>query len=413
MKNFLNFYKEATPEFKKNSLIIFLTYFFVLFSYPLVRSASSAFFYEVYTAKEYSFATFIGIAALMLMIFINNFIQNKIGVQKLYVFTGLLTIVVFFFSYLGFKAGIKEFAIVLFATKEAYIVLLIHTCLAFSNAYYKLDELKMMIGPIGAMGSLGGIIGGQLTSFLAKEFGTETVFYTSLVIILFTVFSFYLSKNVIIQGLEKSDEKLTPIRAIKGVRKYVFLIAAIVGLSQFVLYIAEFQFNIVFEQVVTLKDERTAYLGRFYSYVNIVSILLQFFVLPYLLLKVKTRTIFFAIPILYLMVILGGLSFGASSLFVVGAVFVTFKGTDYSVFAVAKEVMYNPLMNLQKFGAKYITDMFVYRLSKALIAFLFALEFFKINFMSMKILSSMQFIFLTIWVILVFILFKEQEKLNK
>ena len=412
MKNFLLFYKNLSPDFKKTTSIIFISYFLILFSYPLMRSVSSALFYDVYTVKEYSLATFIGIIALMFMIGINNKLLGKIGVHKLFILTSSLTIVSLLGAYLGFKAGIKEMALVIFAVKEAYIVLLLHSCLAFTNSYFNLEQLKRLLGPIGGAGALGGIVGGQLTKYMANSYGTEAVFYGSLVIIFAAMVVFNFSSHIKLKGLSP-NKSITPLKAIRGVKKYVFLIASVVALSQLVIYIAELQFNILFEQMVTTKNERTAYLGQFYSYVNGVSLVLQFFVLPYLLLRFSNRSIFLAIPILYIIVVICGVSTGVSSLFITAAVFITFKGVDYSAFAIAKEVMYNPLLSLQKFGAKYLTDMFVYRLAKALIAFVFALEFIKNRYITMNVLTSLQFIFLGIWIFLVFTLFREQKKINK
>lgn len=412
MKNFLLFYKNLSPDFKKTTSIIFISYFLILFSYPLMRSVSSALFYDVYTVKDYSLATFIGIIALMFMIGINNKLLGRIGVHKLFILTSSLTIVSLLGAYLGFKSGIKEMALVIFAVKEAYIVLLLHSCLAFTNSYFDLEQLKRLLGPIGGAGALGGIVGGQLTKYMANSYGTEAVFYESLVIIFAAMVVFNLSSHIKLKGLS-SNKSITPLKAIRGVKKYVFLIASVVALSQLVIYIAELQFNILFEQMVTTKNERTAYLGQFYSYVNGVSLVLQFFVLPYLLLRFSNRSIFLAIPILYIIVVICGVSTGVSSLFITAAVFITFKGVDYSAFAIAKEVMYNPLLSLQKFGAKYLTDMFVYRLAKALIAFVFALEFIKNRYITMNVLTSLQFIFLGIWIFLVFTLFREQKKINK
>ncbi len=408
MKNFVQFYNSIDPKLKKISFYIFLTYFFVLFSYPLVRSSAGAIFYDVYSSAEYSFATFIGVVVLMVMIAINNHLQSRIGVQKLYLFTGIFTILAFILAFIGHKAGIKEMAYVLFAIKESYIVLLVHTCLAFANAVYDLEQFKRLIGPIGAAGSIGGIIGGQLTSMLATNYGTEFVFYISLFIILFTVISFYMTKEVEVKGLD-ANRSITPIKAIRGVKKYVFLIGLVVALSQFVIFIADLQFNIVFEKVVSTKDARTAYLGKFYSYINILSLFLQFVILPYVLIRVKTKYIFMFIPLLYLVLVFGGLSFGVGSIFVIGAVFITMKGTDYSIFAAAKDVMYHPLLSLQKFGAKYITDMFVYRLSKAFIAFVMA----QYTISEMLSLSQLQLLFLSLWMVAIFILFNEQKKFRE
>jgi AAA family ATP:ADP antiporter len=407
MKNFIQFFKDLDKELKRTSIFVFLTYFLVLFSYPFVRSATGAIFYDVYTSAQYSLATFIGVMALIVIIGINNKLQASIGVHKLYFATGIFSIITLLISFVGYKAGINWMAYALFATKEVYIVLLVHSCLAFANALYNLTDFKRLIGPLGAAGSLGGILGGQLTSVLAKNYGTDVVFYVSLVVILLTILSFYATRYTKIKGLE-ANNPVTPIKAISGIKKYVFLIGAVVALSQFVIYIADLQFNMVFEKVVTTKDARTAYFGEFYSYINGLSLILQFVVLPFLLVKVSTRSLFLFVPLLYLTLVFGGLSFGVGSLFVIGSVFVTMKGIDYSIFAAAKDVMFHPLQNLQKFGAKYITDMFVYRASKAAIAFGFA-QFVNIE---MNLLSQLQFLFLSLWVVAIVLLFKEQKNIK-
>ena len=413
MKDYFKFLFELEPETKRNTFIILSTYFLVLFSYPLVRSSTGNLFYEVYSASEYSMASFIVVAVLMVLITINNKLHPMIGVQKVYLLTGFLTLSGFAASYIAFSSGFKPAAFALFAIKESYIVLLVHLCLAFANTYYSMDLFKRIIGPIGAMGSVGGIIGGQLTSYLAKkaEYGTEFIFFLSLVCIFATVVVFYQTKHLRTKSVESKKEK-TPIEAISGVKLYVFYIAAIVMLSQFVIFIADLQFNMIFVETVTEKDARTAYLGNFYSLINTISLILQFIVLPVLLIKFKTRNIFMFVPILYVVLVFGGLGFGAGQIFVIGSVFIMMKGTDYSIFAIAKEVMYHPLLSIQKYGAKYITDMFVYRTSKAVIALIMAQTFMSSLTSDMMFLSLLQFIFLALWIILVFGLFKEQEKLK-
>lgn len=393
---------------KSITILISLTYFFILMSYPLVRSATGAIFYEYYTSESYSFATFLAIIALMILIGISNAVQNKIGVQRLYLATSLLSVLVMGGAILGLGPEIKELAYVLFATKEAYIVLLVHSCLAYSNAYFSLAELKKYIGPIGAMGSIGGIIGGQITTVLANNVGTNSVLWISFVFILLSGICFYFTKAQQVKGLEK-DQSVTPIAAIKGVQKYVILIALIVAISQFVIYIADLQFNVVFEKVVTAKDERTSYLGNFHSIINGLALLLQFIVLPYLLPRFSLRGIFVFIPALYLLLVIFGQAYGAGSLVLIAGIFITMKGMDYSLFAATKDVMYHPLLSIQKFGAKYITDMFVYRLAKALIAFLMA----QFAIVELGLMTSIQFVFLAIWIILVLYLFEEQKRLNK
>lgn len=407
MKNYFQFLSGLDQETKKHSFYIFLTYFFALFSYPLARSSTGAMFYESYTSANYSFATFISVIVLIFVVTFSNRIQKKIGIHHLYGLIGGVTILSFGIAFYLHQHGVKEAAYGLFAIKEVYIVLVIHLCLAFSNSYFSMEQVKRLYGPLGGAGSIGGIIGGQLTSSLAKSQGTNTVFYISLLIIFFTIIAFYQTKKAHLKE-DIKEKKHSPLKSIEGVRKYVFLIALVVALTQFVIFIADLQFNIVFEKVVAAKDARTSYLGDLYKYVNIVTLFLQFIVLPYLLMRVKIKSIFFFVPLLYLSLILGGLSIGSGTLYVVAIVFVSMKATDYSIFSVAKEVMYHPLESTQKYGAKYITDIFVYRAAKALIAFF--MGFFAIT--EMGSLNTLQAIFISLWIVAIIYLFKEQKKKN-
>lgn len=407
MKNYLSFLQSLDSDIKRNGFFIFLTYFFALFSYPLARSSTGAMFYETYSANDYSFATFISVVVLIVVISISNKIQKRIGIHKLYAAIGVATVISMLGAFFMHQNGVAQAAYALFAIKEVYIVLLIHLCLAFSNAYFSMEQVKRLYGPLGGAGSIGGIIGGQLTSSLAKGYGTNIVLYVSMGIVLFTVIAFYQTSKAKI--IEKKEEKnKSPLKSIQGVGKYVALIALIVTLTQFVIFIADLQFNIVFEKVVEAKDERTAYLGQIYKYINVVTLFLQFVVLPFLLMRVKIKSVFYFVPILYLFLIFGGLSLGAGTLYVVAGVFISMKATDYSIFSVAKEVMYHPLESTQKFGAKYITDIFIYRTAKATIAFV--MSFFAVK--EMGSLNFVQALFIILWFACIVFLFKEQKKKN-
>lgn len=404
MKNYIEFIQGLSPQVKRNGFFIFLTYFFALFSYPLARSSIGAIFYESYTANDYSFATFVSVVMLIFVVSFSNKIQKKIGIHKLYTAIGVTTVTSIILSFLIYQAGYQPMAYVLFAIKEVYIVLLIHLCLAFSNAFFSIEQVKRLYGPLGGAGSIGGIIGGQLTTYLANGYGTEAVLMTSMIIIMFTVLSFYQTKGAHLKADKQKNH--TPLKSIQGAWKYVMLIAMIVTLTQFVIFIADLQFNIVFEKVLESKNQRTAYLGQIYKYINVVTLFLQFALLPYLLMRVQIKSIFFFVPALYLVLIFGGLSIGAGALYAVAAVFISMKATDYSIASVAKEVMYHPLENTQKFGAKYIIDIFVYRTSKALIAFV--MSFFAVK--QMGSLNSVQACFILLWLILVLLLFREQKR---
>lgn len=413
MKSYLNFLKQLEPFKKKTLLYVFITYFLVLFSYPILRSAVGAYFYEFYTSSDYSLATFIAIIFLIGSIFISNKLQKKIGVHKLYFLLCTVCVFLFISSFYFLEGGVKQFAFLIFSLKESYIVLLIHLCLAFANGFFNLDELKKLLGPIGAIGSIGGILGGQFTAIFAKSLGTDVIYFISLAVIILAGISFFKTKKSSLLKREdnilETNEIKDPLKSIKPVYKFIVLICCIVALSQWVIFIADLQFNIIFEKIVTLKDERTAYLGNIYSYVNGLSLGIQFVIIPYLLSRVTNRFIFFSIPIVYSLLSFITMGIGASSMILTGGAFVFMKASDYSIFSYSKEVLYHGLTNTQKYGAKYITDMFVYRLAKALIAFVMAVVTVK----QIEVLNIFQVVFILMWIACVYKLFRIQKEVKK
>lgn len=409
MKSYFEFIKELAPYKKKTLLYLFLTYFLVLFSYPIIRSAVGAYFYEYYTSSEYSIATLIAIGFLVVCIYISNKLQKNIGIHQLYLSLCVATSIIFGLSFYFLNLGIKPAAFLIFSLKESYIVLLIHLCLAFANGFFNLIEIKKLLGPIGAIGSIGGILGGQFTAVLAKPLGTDVLYFISMGVIILAGVCFHRTKKYSFNtNSDKSPdtEIVEPLKSVRPVFKFVMLICLIVALSQWVIFIADLQFNMIFEKLVTSKDARTAYLGNIYSYINGLSLFIQFIIIPYLLSRVTNRFVFFSIPIIY-----SGLSFltmglGASSIILAGGAFVFMKASDYSIFSYSKEVLYHGLTNAQKYGAKYITDMFAYRLAKALIAGLMAF----VAVERIEILNMFQVLFILVWIICVYILFKNQKE---
>lgn len=412
MKTYLTFLKELEPEFKRNTLFISIAFFFALFSYPFTRSVTQSLFYDFYTAQDYSLATFFSVLALIIVIYFSNKFQEMIGAQKLLAMICALAVALFGVSYFLLNQGQSSAAFYMFAVKESYIVLLIHLILAYANSVFSLEQIKRLSGPLGAIGSIGGVIGGQLTSFVSGKYGVLSAFSIGLFGIAMCAITFMFTKRIILTRKEAMES--SPLKSVKNVKKYVFLIAAIVAVSQWVIFIADLQFNMVFESAFETKSERASYLGNLYSMVNGFSLLIQFVILPWLMIKVSNKKIFFAVPLFFLILILGGFGLGAGSLLASATVFVSLKGADYSVFNAAKEVMYYPLDRMQKFGAKYITDMFIYRLSKALIAFLMARVLLEYSvFKNVFGLTVLQSFFIILWVILLITLLKEQINLNK
>ncbi len=394
------------PAFKKNMWFFLTAYFFVILNYALIRAASTTLFFEASGAKSSPVAWLWAVVFLSLAIFLCNLLQKKISVQKVFLGASLLSGLIFFGTLWGFQSGIKQLAWTAFIWKEIYIVIQAHLLLGYANNYLGKTDFKLMIGPLGAVGSVGGVLGGIFTSYASSIHGTFFVMAVGIFFVCLPamLFLFTVPAKTL---LETPSKKLSPLASLdtRELKDYVFCIAMMVALSQFIINIADFKFNMVFEQSVADSSARTTYLGHVYTITNGLTFVLQFIFLPYILPRVKEKSMHLFIPISYLMAMLAMILGQGIGLLPLSILFIYLKASDYSLFTAGKELLYQPLKEEQKYGAKYLTDMLMYRFSKALIAVVL------IYLQSSTMLNMLAITFLSLWVIIVVKLFQLRRKL--
>ncbi len=409
ISSFKSSYNELDSEFKRNLFKAFSAYFLVLFSYSFIRSAVGALFLDHYPAKNTALVWTVSICLLTVTIGIMNSLKARLGVQKSFFAVALFTVLSMIASVLLLEQGFSVAAYFLASWKEVYIVILIHTILGYANTVLTTAQLKNFFGFLGGLGSFGGFLGGLAMSKVAKGWGTENTLYFALMFVFISgiIFLFTKSFTYVESKDGEIEEKKSPLESIQGVKEYVFLIACIVTLSQFVIAIANFKFNLVFAEIVTNKGDRSSYLGFLYSMTNLATMIFQFIFMPFFLNIFSNKIIQYTVPILYMLLITFGLGLGGNVLFSVAAVFVLLKATDYSLFAAAKELLYSPLSKPQKFGAKYVTDMLFYRLSKA------GIGLFLYRFNSLTLLNSMFYGFIGLWLVILVRLTKKYSEITQ
>lgn len=390
--------RKATRILKQNKNLWFFlaAYFLVLFNYPLIRAASTTFFFEAYGAKSSPTALFISVFFLSFSIWACSYLQVRSTAQKVFALASVL-------SSLLFLSGLFGLPYVSFIWKEIYIVIQVHLLLAYANVYFSKEDFKSLVGPIGAVGSIGGILGGLLTSYISSSWGgTRTVMIMGVVCTTLPAIFFLLTDTLKFE--KKTERKVSPLKSLSdsNVRNYVLMIASIVVLTQFIINIFDFKFNIAFETAIPDSTEKTTYLGHLYTLTNALTLGLQLLVVPFLLKKISEKNYHVFIPLSFFLC-LGIILIPGFPILTIAAVYIYVKAADYSLFSSGKEILYQPLSPEQKYGAKYLTDMLVYRAGKALIAAVL------IYIQSSTILNIMIFGFLTLWVIQVLRLFKAQK----
>lgn len=394
------------PFSPRNLAVICFSYFFILFNYSVVRAACTTIFIEAYGAKSSPVGWLFAIAVLMIAVSGSNKLQAKIGFHKTFFFVSGFSALLFLLSLWAFNNGIRLGAMTLFAWKEVYIVLQVHLMLAYANSWLGKADFLKWVGPIGAMGGLGGTIGGLLTSYLAKAYGTNVTLLWGVVLVVIPALAAMLL-DYIPGSLAVKEKGRSPLSSIDlpALKKYVWSIAFITAMSQFVINIADFKFSIIFEQTIADSSLRTAYLGQVYTITNGLTLALQLLVLPLGLKYISEKSLHLFIPLSYMICLTLGLGTGAGTLFTVSSLYIFMKASDYSLFSSAKELLYHPLQPLQKYGAKYLTDMVVYRAAKATIAVVL------LYFQSPLLLNGMMIFFMGIWLVMVVITFKQHSKL--
>jgi ATP:ADP antiporter, AAA family len=394
---------QLDPVGRESLLISSAVMFVLLFTYPIIRSTVTSIFLTGFGAEKTPLVWLYSIIGLSISISLYSKYQIKLSIQKLFLITTLVSSLFFYFSIYALDRGLNWWAYPLFVWKEIYIVLLIHLVLGFINTILKESEAKILYGPLGAISSVGGILGGVLTTELTYSYSSSVILMIGASILLFASFIFNQTsrKFCLASKSHNEQDKDSPLSSINDIKKFVFLLSLVVLLSQFVINLANFKFNIIFNSLVPEELEKTRRLGSIYASINVVSLCTQIFIIPLTFQFFKIRIVHNFIPIFYSVIALGGFFLGGSLLAPVAGAFILFKGLDYSLFSAAKEILYYPLAAKQKYGAKYIVDMIVYRFGKGLISLL--LIFYQSNFFVNTLLA----ISLCAWIICLQIFHKE------
>ncbi len=401
--------KEIKSEDKRNILFVALGLFFVLFSYPLTRATTTSIFIQAFGAKSSPVVWLASVVGLSFVIAIYNRVQIKLKIHSLYLYTSIFTVIFFLIGTAFFHYGFIYAAYPIFVWKEIYIVLQVHMLYAYLTSSTTIRNAKLLYGPVGAIGSVGGVLGGIFTSTLTKTFNTEQILILGTAPILISALLFFKTdKNKVISELMKQEgsESSKPINSVKPVIGYVLLIGLVVTLSQFIINLANFKFNFLLQDIVPTKIGKTQYLGKLYSMINGLSLIIQIFIIPLFLKLLPLSIVHVIIPISYLGAVSIGLGYGASELMFVAGAFVFLKGTDYSLFSTAKEMFYFPLNAAQKYGAKYINDIVIYRLSKGLISLIL------IYIQDIFIIDLCLYVFLLLWILSLIPIIKRNSNFN-
>ncbi len=157
-----------------------------------------------------------------------------------------------------------------------------------ANAVYDAAQAKRLFALLGLAGIVGAITGGGVTSLIVTNLGVATEN------LLFFCMGFLALTMVLVSAIWKrrpADAEMTAAEVKAGATeqktsmldsfrlitrsRHLLLLVGIIGLTVLVASFADYQFKYIAKQSFETKDELTAFLGKFYSGLSLISLILQ------------------------------------------------------------------------------------------------------------------------------------------
>lgn len=347
-----------------------LSAMFLFCGYEFIRSPAESIFIDRFGAARKPYAIACVPFMMAAMIYAYGRLLSAVGAKKAMAASMLSSAAFFLLAWLSLGRAGKWLAFLLLVFKESYVVIISEQYWSFVNSVLRDEEGKVFNGPVAGLGALGSLAGGWLLGRYAVSLGTEAFVAFAAVIILPAAALFWLGYDKAGEPKPAEDEaggKKGHLRlSILSENRTVLFIACIIFSAQVVATALDFRFTQLVQDFMPLKDERTAYLGRFWMNVNVFSFSMQFLATPFLLRYIPRRGILTAIPAVHIVTCL--LLFVYPTLGLASAAFLLFKGMDYSIFRASKETLYIPFSYDTRYRAKQIADAFTYRFAKGVTA---------------------------------------------
>lgn len=268
-----------------------------------------------------------------------------------------------------------------YVTGDIWTTVMVASFWAFANDLSTGDQAERLYGVVGLGGVVGGFVGATVVSGLVEEVGRATLVYACL------------GPTAVIAGLavwihrrDVAGADPTPAAPeepccpeedsitekgcnafLEGAKlvfqsKYLLGIAAVLALYEMVSNIVDFQLAVIVEEQIANATERDAVFGLIGQATSLVSIGVQLFLTSFVMKRYSVKAALLFLPFAILagtmgFVILPTLAF-------VGFMSVSDNALNYSINQSAKEALYTPTTQDEKYKAKSFIDMFVQRAAK-------------------------------------------------
>jgi len=298
------------------------------------------------------------------------------------VFGGLFVLFALTIEGLG-QVGVWSF----YVLGDIWTTVMVATFWAITNDLNTADEAERLYGVIGLGGVVGGFVGASVVSGMVTGVGRAPLLLGLLVPLgLIVGLVYYVNRcevrrgacpedghpccpedDAVADSAEDAADADSANAALEGAQlvfrsKYLLSIAGVLALYEITSNVVDFQLASVVETSIASDLARDQFFGFIGQATGIVSILVQLIVTPYVLKRFGVRVALFVLPAVVLVGSVGFLAVPVLAL--AGFMSVGDNALNYSINQSAKEALYTPTSQDEKYKAKAFIDMFVQRAAK-------------------------------------------------
>jgi hypothetical protein len=287
----------------------------------------------------------------------------------------------------------------LFVFRESYVQLLTAQYWSFMASVLSPNQSAKWFAPISGLTSISSAMGGMAVSKLVEKVKLHGALFCTAISLVLSLFATDMAYSIAEKnGFDPTTENLLKKKAPKrNAKKHVaedahtggifnhggifekirILFARVPVLFALFREILASQglatlLNVCFVSSLgaTITDDtaRAGWVGNFYALINLISMALQFGVLPLLMQVVEPRALWRCIPLISLVFTSFQALQRAPTLYIVSASLLVMKVLEYSVRRMLDEMVYVPLDFESRFVGKEIIGVFGYRLGKSLMS---------------------------------------------
>ena len=337
--------------------------FVILASYAIARPATESLFLGAHGADSLPLAwLLVGLGSLAVVLVYNRFAATT-DLVKIFGATSAISGIMLVAILSALAADLPGTLWVLYLWKDLYIVVLIEVFWSFANSTVPQERAKWWYGLFCVLGSLGGMAGNLGVGWLASATSTESSLWAVVVLLVIGgIGGISLARwaGVEAKAPERKPSLLAGLGVLRASRP-LWLLMALIGTTQIVITLIDYQFSVAIEANYPDADARTAIIGQVYAAIDLAAISLQLATGPIIRL-IGLPLVLLAIPGLLGCAVAGFAIVPKFGAIAVGKV--ASKAFDYSLFRAAKEILYIPLSHAEKTQGKAFVDMMSYRMAK-------------------------------------------------